>query len=565
MLKKIKTKIIGAVIVVASLFLIASDNDNFEVVKNLDIYYTLFRELNMFYVDQTDPGKLVKTSIDGMLKSLDPYTVYYPESEIEDYSFMTTGQYGGVGALIHRNNDEIVISEPYVGYPAQKSGIKAGDVLLEVDGKSANSKSIDDISKYLKGQPGSTVNLKLRKALTGQIVEMNIGREKITIASVPYFGMLNNEIGYIRLSEFTEKATDEVKKALVELKDKRHAKSIVFDLRGNPGGLLMEAVGIVNLFVNKGVTVVSTKGKVSQWNKTYYANESPVDNQIPVVVLVNRNSASASEIVSGSLQDLDRAVIVGQRTYGKGLVQTTRDLTYNTKLKVTTAKYYIPSGRCIQALDYTHRNDDGSVGKVPDSLITAFKTSHGRKVFDGGGILPDVTLKPQIYSRISYSLLSKYFIFDYATKYAGAHDSIVASNKFHITDNDYNDFMKFISGKKFDYETRSEDELDKLVKMATTEKYFASAEGEFNALRQKLAHDKEKDLSIFKEEIKEMLDEEIVSRYYFQNGKIEASFVNDNEVKKAIEILKNPSMYSDILLGKYKAPIEKDDSEDDED
>jgi carboxyl-terminal processing protease len=365
--------------------------------------------------------------------------------------------------------------------------------------------------------------------------------------------MIDSEVGYIRLNNFTDQAGKEVKDALLALKEKNNAKAFVLDLRGNPGGLLMEAVAIVNIFVDQGQDIVSTKGKMKQWDKTYKATSPAVDKETPLVVLVNSGSASASEIVSGAIQDLDRGVIVGQRTFGKGLVQTTRDLTYNAKLKVTTAKYYIPSGRCIQALDYSHRNPDGSVGKIPDSLITEFKTKNGRKVYDGGGVNPDIQIEPERLSKISESLYLKNFIFDYATKYANEHKTIAASKEFHLTDAEFNDFVKFLAGKNFDYETKSEETLKQLKEIAKEEKYLDLAEKEFESLRVKLAHDKEKDLRSFKDEIKELLEDEIIGRYYFQNGRVEASLSKDEAVKKAIEVLKDKQKYNAILDGSVKS------------
>jgi len=369
------------------------DNKNFEIAKNLDIYFSLFRELNTFYVDEVDPGKLVKESIDDMLSSLDPYTNYIPESDIEDFRFMTTGEYGGIGALISKHGEEIIISEPYEGFPACKSGLMAGDVILEVAGKSTEKMTTEDVSNLLKGSAGQTVNLKIKRYGQKKPLNIDIVREKIVIEPISYYGMLNDEVGYIHLSNFTKDCSEKVKKAMLDLKEAKGAKNIILDLRGNPGGLLIESVNLCNLFLNKDCEVVSTKGKVSQWDKVYKTTGNPVDTEIPLVVLVNRGSASASEIVSGTMQDLDRAVVIGTRTFGKGLVQTTRDLSYNTKLKVTTAKYYIPSGRCIQALDYSHRNEDGSVGHVPDSLISEFSTKNGRKVYDGGGVVPDIKIE----------------------------------------------------------------------------------------------------------------------------------------------------------------------------
>jgi len=398
--KSTKIRIATIVLVLSGFVLVSFDNDDFEIVKNLDIYYTLFRELNLIYVDETDAGKLVKTSIDQMLKSLDPYTVYIPESKLEDYKFMTTGQYGGIGALIRNSGDFTLIAEPYEDSPAMKAGLKAGDIIIEVDKKSIKGKDSDEISEVLKGQPNTPVDLLIERPGEENKFTKTLIREEIKIKSVPYFDMLNEEIGYISLSQFTMNCSNDVKEALIDLKENRNAKSIILDLRSNPGGLLMEAVKIANLFVEKDQEIVSTKGKVKQWNKTYKSTMPAYDSEIPIIVLVNSGSASASEIVSGAIQDLDRGVIVGQRTFGKGLVQATRDLSYNSKLKVTTAKYYIPSGRCIQALDYSNRNDDGSVGKIADSIITQFSTKNGRKVYDGGGIMPDIITEPKTISNI---------------------------------------------------------------------------------------------------------------------------------------------------------------------
>lgn len=551
MLNKLKRKsriYIAVVLIAVSSFTFYSfSEDYFEISRNLDIFATLFRELNIYYVDETKPGDMMKKGIDGMLESLDPYTNYIPESEIEDYRFMTTGQYGGIGALIGQRGDDVVITDPYENFPAQKADVRAGDVILEIDGKSIKGKKYDEISKILKGQPKTPVKLTLKREGEVAPIQKEIMRDEIKIKSVPYYGVIEDGIGYIRLTGFTENAGGEVKDALIDLKNNKQIKSLVLDLRGNPGGLLNEAVNIVNLFVNKGVDVVSTKGKVKEWDKQYKAINSPIDMDIPVAVLVNSGSASASEIVSGSLQDLDRAIIIGQRTFGKGLVQTTRPLSYNAQLKVTTAKYYIPSGRCIQALDYTHRNEDGSVGHVPDSLISQFKTKSGRIVFDGGGIYPDYATDPRMLSNISQSLLNKYLIFDYATKYRNSHPVIAPAKSFAITPQDYNDFVSFISTKEYDYTTKSEKEMEELKSTAEKEKYFESIKPEYDALKKKMMHDKQEDLKKFREEITELLESEIVARYYFQNGQIEASFNHDSEIKKALEALKDKAVFASIM------------------
>ena len=554
-LKKRKTALIIAFVAVVSVFSYSFVDEYFEVSKNLDIYASVFREVNVYYVDSVSPEKLMKKSVDAMLETLDPYTNYIPESDIEDYRFMTTGQYGGIGALIRKAGDYVSISEPYEGYPAQKADLRAGDEILEVDGKSVKGKSTDDVRLLLKGQPKTDVKLLIKRQGEKASLSKTLTREDIKVKSVPYYGMLNNDIGYIRLTGFTENAGREVKEALTQLKQKNNLKGLVFDLRYNPGGLLNEAVNVANVFVDKGQEIVSTKGKITENNRTYKAINSAVDINVPMAVLTNSGSASASEIVSGSLQDLDRGVIIGQRTFGKGLVQTTRPLSYNTQLKITTAKYYIPSGRCIQALDYAHRNEDGSVGKVPDSLMKEFKTRAGRKVFDGGGVLPDVSLESRKLSNITVSLLTKNIIFDYATLYRVQHPTIASARDFRLSEEDWNNFLSFIGDKDYDYSTKSEKTLDELKKNSEDEKYFEGLKNEYDALKNKLSHNKKEDVSRNKEEICDILQQEIATRYYYQVGKIEASFNRDQEIKKAIEVLNNPTMYASILNGTYKASV----------
>ncbi|MEY3342949.1 MAG: hypothetical protein RL090_633 [Bacteroidota bacterium] len=519
----------------------------FEISRNIDIFVSMYRELDMYYVDDIKHGEIMKNGIDAILESLDPYTNYIPESEIEDYRFMTTGQYGGIGSMIGQKGEYVVVTDPYEGFPAQKADLRAGDVILEIDGKTIKGKKTDEISKILKGQPNTQVKLLIKRPGESTPMEKVITRAEIKINSVPYYGMLDNEVGYIKLTGFTENASQEVKTALLDLKNKNNAKSIVLDLRGNPGGLLNEAVDIVNLFVDRGIEVVTTKGKVKEWDKSYKAMNAPVDTQIPLVVLVNSGSASASEIVSGSIQDLDRGIVIGQRTFGKGLVQTTRPLSYNSQLKVTTAKYYIPSGRCIQALDYSHRNEDGSVGKVPDSLVSLFKTKKGRVVADGGGISPDWAIKPEELSNISRSLITKQLIFDYATEYRSKNPSIAPAKSFKLTDSEYEAFVAWLADKDYDYVTRSEKSLDELKEIAIKEEYFEGMKKEFEALKKTLMHDKEADLKKFKPEIMELLQDEISSRYYFQKGRIENAFSYDPDILKAMEALKDKAVFDNIM------------------
>ena len=545
--KKAAIVVVGIFAFAISFYSFKQDDKNFQIAKNLDIYYTLFRELNLFYVDDVDPTKLVKTSIDKMLESLDPYTNFIPEDDIEDFRFMTTGEYAGIGALISKQKGKILIAEPYEGFPAQKSGLKAGDVLLEVAGKSTEKLSTEDVSALLKGPANKAVVVKVQRYGQKKPMDVEIMREKIQIDPVPYYGMLDNETGYIRLSNFTENCTERVKMALIELKEKHGAKTLVLDLRSNPGGLLIEAVRIANLFVPKGQEIVSTRGKVKQWDKVYTATESPIDTIMPIAVLVNRGSASASEIVAGAIQDLDRGMIIGTRTFGKGLVQTTRDLSYNAKLKITTAKYYIPSGRCIQALDYTHRNEDGSVGIVPDSLISKFKTKKGRVVFDGGGVAPDLTVEDETLSNLASNLVTGSLIFDFATYYNSKTEKIASPEEFVITPEIYADFIQFVKGQDFKYESKTESELDNLLEVAKREKYYDISKDEFENLKLKLGHNLDQDLEHFKKEISELLADEIVSRYYYQKGAIKAALRDDSDVSKALDILHKPDGYAAIF------------------
>jgi len=520
----------------------------FAIAKNLDIFATLFKEVNTYYVDEVNPNTLIKAGIDAMLRSLDPYTNYIPEDDIEDYRTMTTGQYGGIGAIIGKRNGKNMVLMPYKGFPAEKGGLKIGDQILEVDGISVEDKTVEDISKLLKGQANTDLTVTVKRYGQNKEIDVKIKRERITVDNVPYYGMVTDDVGYIKLSNFTTGAGREVENAVKKLKSEG-AKKLVFDLRGNPGGLLSESVNVSNVFIPKGSDVVSTKGKVKDWNKTYKAINSPIDTEIPVAVLTSSRSASAAEIVSGVIQDYDRGVLVGERTFGKGLVQATRPLTYNSQLKVTTAKYYTPSGRCIQAIDYSHRNDDGSVGKIADSLKTAFQTQSGRVVYDGGGINPDIEVKQRKLTPISVSLYTKNLLFDYATEYYYSNPEMEDAQTFTLTDEEYAEFVAWLDGKDYDYTTEVEQTIDDLIESAKDEKYYQNIEDQIASLRKKVQHNKDQDLQKFKSEIKELLEEEIVSRYYLSEGKIEASFDDDDVLQAAVEVLNDDEQYAAILRG----------------
>jgi len=518
----------------------------FEWSKNLEIYHSMVRELEMYYVDETDPGKLIRTSIDKMLQTLDPYTVYIPESQTEDLQLMTTGEYGGVGATIGQDSTTVFISDPYEGSPVAKAGLRAGDIIKKVDDRSVEGKTTAEISPLMKGPVGSTVRITVERPYTREKITVNLTREKIRFPNVPSFSMVGEGMGYIRLSGFTEGAGREVRDALLNLKD-RGAESIILDLRSNPGGLLIEAVEVMNLFVPKGLEIVTTRGKSKQWEATYSCRNEPVDTLIPVAVLVNSGSASAAEIVAGAMQDLDRGIIIGQRTFGKGLVQTTRSLSYNANLKLTTAKYYIPSGRCIQALDYANRRPDGSVGHIPDSLTSEFRTRNGRTVKDGGGIVPDILVDQQQLSRMASNLLYSNLLFDYATKYQNTHLQIPKPADFNLTDELYMDFRDFLIARNFTYESASENALQSLIRSAKAEKYYESAKPLLTELEKSLSHNLDKDLNILKPEISMLLADEIIGRYYYHKGRIEYMLRDDDGLSGAVVILKNPAEYRKVL------------------
>ena len=546
--KKRKSTLVGmAIIVVVGFAGFAMKVNYFEISKQMDIFTTLFKEINTYYVDDVEPGTLMKTGIDAMLNSLDPYTTYIPESDIEDFRFQTTGQYGGIGALIRKKNDTIYISEPYKGFAADKAGLVAGDAILEVDGKPVIGRNTSDVSKVLKGEAGSTVVLKIRKAGSNEIVTVSLNREEIQVDCVPYYGMVGNGIGYIRLNSFTDKAYNDVKNAYLDLEANNELKGIIIDLRGNPGGLLRESVNIVNMFTEKGTEVVSTRGKVKEWDKQYNGLNAPLSTEIPVTILVNSNSASASEIVSGALQDLDRAVIVGKKTFGKGLVQQPRNLSYNAQLKVTIAKYYTPSGRCIQAINYSEKDENGNVKAMPDSLRTVFKTKAGRSVRDGGGVEPDVTVETEAWPEILIALEREGYIFDFANLYAYKTESIAEPTTFSLTQEEYEEFVQFVASRDFDFQTSTEKKLDAFKKTAGEDDYLESLSQELEQMESKLAMAKDDDIHKHQTRIKEWLEQEIVTRYYYQRGRIEYELKNDPYLNAAIEVLNDQSRYREIL------------------
>lgn len=556
-MKKIKLIAIAILLIITttgffSLSFTPVESNDFEISKNIEIFGSVYKEVHAFYVDEPQPGKLMKEGIDGMLKSLDPYTVYIPESDIEDYRFMTTGQYGGIGALIRTREKYVMITDPYEGYPAQKSGLMAGDKILEIDGKILEGKSSDEVSRFLKGQAGTTVKLKVQRDGETAPFEKTLTREEIKIKDVPFYGMINNETGYIKLNGFTQSASSEVKAAFKDLKEKKGMKKLVFDLRGNGGGLLMEAVNIVNIFVPRGSEIVSQKGRMQGMSNVYTGKEEPLDLEMPLVVLIDGGSASASEIVAGAIQDLDRGVIIGQRSYGKGLVQQTKQLPYNSMVKITVAKYYTPSGRCIQKLDYAHKDQSGKAIVFADSLVGKFKTKNGREVFDARGIDPDIKSEEKEFSKIVAAIYSNDLMFDFATKFRKDNASIDPAKTFSLSDKQYDQFLAFIKDKDISYKTASEAKFDELKKTAEKEKYYEGAEKEFESLLNKIKPDKNSDLIKFRVEIKEILENEIVSRYYYQNGRVELSLKNDDIIQTAIETLNNSEKYKGILNGTVK-------------
>lgn len=551
----VKPFLIGAIAAGSvGLFIQAKTSDSyFEMSKNLEVFANIFKELNTYYVDPIEPGKLTKSGIDAMLSDLDPYTNYITESDIEDYEFMTTGKYGGIGAALQKKEKDTYIGEIYENSPAQQAGLHTGDKLISIDGKSVYDKSIDDISLLLKGSAGTKLVVKVKDAFTDAESDKVITRGEIEVSSVPYAGMIGPEkdIAYVKLTQFTQNCGKILRDALDSLKKANPGmKSVVLDLRGNPGGLLDEAVEVCNIFVDRGQLVVSTKGKNREWDKSFQTERSAWDTKIPVAALVNGSSASASEIVAGTLQDLDRGIVIGTRSYGKGLVQTTRPLGFNARLKLTTAKYYTPSGRCIQAIDYSHRDENGNPDKIADSLIVTFKTKNGRSVKSGGGVTPDVAVGTEKLSAIAGALYSKNYFFDYATQYSKTHKTLPAPEAFSLSATDFSDFSNWLGSKDYSYKTKTEILLDSLTSAAQQDKLYEAGKAEIGALRAKLTHDKKQDLLKNKDEVVRILENEIASRYYFQKGRIIQGLRNDPVISKTVELLAKPDQLQALLQPK---------------
>lgn len=544
--KRITYSLLSALIVLVGAGTIAATNPDFALGRNIQILFNMFRELSLLYVDEVDPEKLMLNAADGMTRELDPYTELIPEKEMADFEIMTTGKYGGMGAIIQKKGDYVMVAQPYKGSPADKAGLQIGDIILAVDDKDVKGLEIQEVSSMLKGTPGTELSLKVRKLLTDQEQELTIKRERIVLSALPYWGIIADSIGYISHKEFTEDCSADLRNAFISMK-KEGIKGLIIDLRGNGGGILQEAVKILSMFVPKGTEVVSMRGRMKELDATFTTQSEPIDTEIPVVVLINGSSASAAEIVAGAFQDLDRGVLVGQRSFGKGLVQNTRPVGFNSFLKLTTAKYYTPSGRCIQVLDYSHRAEDGSVGAVPDSLIREYTTEGGRKVYDGGGIMPDIRMPENYYSRFTNMLFAKGYIEDFANLYFKKHREPIDVDTFEVTDADYNEFVAFMADKPIDSESDTKQTLDQLRQKAERDKYLDRIEEELNTIEEKIQDDKQTDLEAFKDELKMLLSNEIVMRYHYIGGVVRNNAHHDPEVLKAIEVLRDTTNYHRIL------------------
>ncbi len=519
------------------------------VAKHLEILFNLFREVQIFYVDDTNPEKLINTGINAMLEELDPYTEYIPEEEKEDFNFMTTGDYAGIGSIVRSNVEFPIIAEVYEGTPSHKAGLRAGDKIVSVDGKQVRGVRVDKVSSMLQGTAGTSITIRYLRTGFDDTLSVTFKRERIHVPSVPFAGVLSNGVGYIRLNSFTADCSSEFEKEFKRLKQ-QGAKSLIIDLRGNPGGLLIEAVKIVNLFIPKNEVVVFTRGKVKDLDATYKTQSQPLDVDIPIAVLVNRGSASASEIVAGALQDLDRAIVVGERTFGKGLVQTMRNLGYNAQLKITTSKYYIPSGRCIQAVNYAKRNEDGSVAHIPDSLISEFKTRAGRIVKDGGGILPDVALPDSVFSRIAIDLYVNNHIFDFATDFRAKNPTIEPLEAYSFSEANYQQFLTFLQERHYEYKNETYLAIEELRKIAKDDSSLESIKEQIVAMEKILSESSKHELDKNRPEIVNLIEEEIVSRYYYQRGKLMVRLKSDPVLQETIEMVSNKNRMTEILTSK---------------
>lgn len=526
----------------------AQKDNRFEVSKNLDIFNALVKEVEMFYVDSVDVEKTVRRGINAMLGGLDPYTVYYPEQDMDELKIMTTGEYGGIGSYIRERKDGgVYVTEPFEGMPAALAGLKAGDRILAIDTVDTSNKTSSEVSELLKGVPNTKMILKIQRPNEKKPREVELIRKQILVDQVTYYGVRGDGVGYIYLKGFTDKSAQEVKAALEDLKKNHQIKSLILDLRNNGGGLLESATQIVGMFVPKGKEVVSTKGKISQWDRTYRTSNEPIDTVMPMAVLINGNSASAAEIVSGALQDMDRAVLVGQRSYGKGLVQSTRELPYEGRLKVTMSKYYIPSGRCIQQMDYTHRKADGSVDAIPDSLTSVFYTSKGRPVRDGGGVRPEFEIEEEEMPTMMYYLATDFVLMDFVTDWAQKHKTIPPVEEFTVSDEDFEAFKNYAKEKNFTYDRQSEKVLKNLKEVAKFEGYMDRDSTIFNALEARLTPDLDRDFNHYKDQIKKLMASEIVKRYYYQKGELLESLKEDEVLDKAIEVLGDQELYNKTL------------------
>jgi len=552
MIKKRGGSAVVAVVAAALLLMAAKPvkqvgNPDFNLGRDMEILFNTYRDLSLFYVDSVPPDKLLNDAIEGMTSNLDPYTEYMPEEEMADFEILTTGKYGGIGALIRKKGDYVVISQPYEHFPADKAGLQAGDKILEIDGRSAKGFEAAQVSALLKGDPGTKINLKVEKFFTGETIPITIRRERIVISGIPYHAYVEDGIGYIRHTDFTEDCSDNMRRAIADLRKNGELKGLILDLRSNGGGLLQEAVKIAGLFMPKGTEVVSMRGRYAQLDMTFRTESEPIEAELPVVVLINSASASASEIVAGAMQDIDRGVLLGQRSFGKGLVQSTRPVGYNAYLKITTAKYYTPSGRCIQAIDYAHRNEDGSVGYVPDSLVAEFTTRAGRKVYDGGGVMPDIKIPPEYASRFLMILYTKGYLEDFVDEYLKRHSGKVDPTKFRLTDADYEDFIRFMENKDVEFESESKQALAELRKKATEERYINRIADDLDRIANSLKDDKESNLKRYRDELTEVIEDEIIMRQYYLSGQIRYRIERDKEVAAAVELLRDGERYRTIL------------------